>query len=581
MSALLLIVGLLEVAHAAPPVDPDALRRAAEAELERAASLSLPEQDAPYLVTYELLDGSVATASASFGALTSADAGPYRTARVETRVGSYDLDNSNFDVSFGERDGVRMRGLPHEDVEDAIRRELWLATDEAYKGAAEQMSAKRSAREGREAPEGPSLLQIAPLVTDIVPMRQADLGAIEARVRAVTEAMATQPGLEEADAIGRDWTGRRLIVSSEGTRAWLPTGFAVVRLEAVTRGPDGARLRDTRSWVASSADALPDADAMVAETRVMLERLQAQVDAPVEREYLGPVLFEGPAAVELFRQLVLPEVSGTPPAEQPPDPYSPGAETGPPTARIGRRLLPEGWTIVDDPTAANAGPGGYTHDFEGAPATRVELVQDGVVREVLMSRIPRRGAQASTGHGRSLGTDRRIALPAAVTVTPDRARSDKKLRKKALQLARQAGLPYVLVVRRLAPPAMSEDFEIAFSGEGPLAGLTRPLEAYRLYADGREEVVRGLSFVGVDRRVLRDIAMAGDPIEPVGVMDGAPGPGRFSVGSVGGLPASWAAPPVVITELELRGSGGVEPRAVPPPPLTPLSLGVAAPEATP
>jgi len=109
---------------------------------------------------------------------------------------------------------------------------------------------------------------------------------------------------------------------------------------------------------------------------------------------------------------------------------------------------------------------------------------------------------------------------------------------------------------------MSEDFEIAFSGEGPLAGLTRPVEAYRLYPDGRQEPVRGLSFVGVDRRAMRDIAMAGARGPAVGVMDGAPGSQRFSVGSVGGLPSSWSVPPVLVTEIELRGSGGVESRVL-------------------
>jgi hypothetical protein len=78
-----------------------------------------------------------------------------------------------------------------------------------------------------------------------------------------------------------------------------------------------------------------------------------------------------------------------------------------------------------------------------------------------------------------------------------------------------------------------------------------------------------VSFLGVDRRALRDIAMAGPTGAPVGVMDGAPGPQRFSVGTVGGLPASWAVPPVLITEMELRGSGGVEQRALAAPPAAP------------
>jgi predicted Zn-dependent protease len=571
MSPLLLGLSALSLSALAAPLaaDDGALLDAARAELARATELRLPDQPAPYHVVFEVLDGDVVTVGSAAGALTSFDHGPYRTARVEVRVGDETLDNANFDVSFGERDGVRLRGLPQEDVRDALRRELWLATDEAYKGAAEQLSAKLAAQEGREGSKLPALLPVPALTTEVLPRPAVDADAMRARVLALTEAMADHPWLEEADALGRDWQGRRLVLSTEGTEAWLPTGFSVVRVEAVTRAPDGARLRDVRSWVARTADGLPPTEQMVAEVEEMVAWLDALREAPVERDYLGPVLFEQAASVEFFRQLALPELSGTPPAAQPPDPYAPGAETGPPTARPGRRLLPEGWAVVDDPAGDPSSAGFYTHDFEGAPARAVPVVRDGVVRDLLMSRIPREGFEQSTGHGRSLGADRRIALPAAVTVSPDRGRSERKLQRRALALARQAGLPYVLVVRRLAPPAMSEDFEIAFSGEGPLAGLTRPVEAYRLYADGREEPVRGVSFLGVDRRALRDIAMAGPTGAPVGVMDGAPGPQRFSVGTVGGLPASWAVPPVLITEMELRGSGGVEQRALAAPPAAP------------
>ena len=560
---LLLVLGAL----AAPlPADDATLLEAVRAELDRARDLRLPEQPAPYHVVYEILDSDVVTVGSAAGALTSFEHGPYRTARVEVRVGDASFDNANFDVSFGERDGVRVRGLPAEDVRAALQRELWLATDEAYKGAAEQLSAKRAAQQGREASTLPALLPIPVLKTSVLPRSTVDADAMRARVLALTTAMTEAPWLEEADALGRDWQGRRLLVSTEGTEAWLPTGFSVVRVEAVTRAPDGARLRDVRSWVARTADDLPTTEAMVAEVNAMVDWLEALRAAPVERDYLGPVLFEAPAAVELFRQLALPELSGTPPAAQPPDPYAPGAETGPPTARLGRRLLPEGWTVIDDPGGDPSSAGYYTHDFEGAPARAVTVVRDGVVRDLLMSRIPREGFESSTGHGRGLGADRRLALPAAVTVTPNRERSSRALQRRAQALARQAGLPYVLVVRRLAPPAMSEDFEIAFSGEGPLAGLTRPVEAYRLYPDGREEPVRGLSFVGVDRRALRDVSMAGPTGLAVGVMDGAPGSQRFSVGSVGGLPSSWSVPPVLITEVELRGSGGVETRVLEAPP---------------
>jgi len=284
--------------------------------------------------------------------------------------------------------------------------------------------------------------------------------------------------------------------------------------------------------------------------------------AQVEEDYLGPVLFEGPAAVELFSQLLAAEISGTPPTEEEGSTFDVGQA---PTARLGRRLLPVGWSVVDDPTSAT-GLGRYAYDHEGVAPRRVELVKDGVVRDVLMSRIPRKDVAGSTGHARALGGDRRAAMPANVTVTPRRTVSDRQMRRMAQRLAAQTGRDYVLVVRRMLPTALVESLDIGVSGEGPLPGLTPPYEAVRLYADGREEPVRSLRFSGVDRRVLRDIAAAGAGVGPVDVLDGPPGPGRYGIGATGGVPVTWDVPSVLITELELVAGGGGEPRALAIPP---------------
>ena len=563
MSLLLSLLGAALPAFAeAPAADPEALRQAAQTELQRALTLRLPDQPAPYLATFEVIDGQVVTAEARLGSLLSLDHGPYRTLRADVRVGSYQLDNTNFDVSFGEREGVVGRGLPIEDVEVALRRELWLAADQSYKGATEQYSARLSARKGRDGDKHPdSYLSAPPLRTAPLKVGTVDAAAMEARVLALTGALSAWPALEDGHAIGRDWTGVRFIASTDGSEAWLPTGFTALAVTASARTADGALLNNARWWVARDAAHLPSLDEMKAEVVEMATTLDASLKAPVEEDYLGPVLFEGPAATELFRQLLLDQLVGTPPAEAAPDPYNPSSAAPPPTARVGRRLLPDGWSVVDDAAAYPEAAGSYTHDFEGVPVERVELIEDGVVRDLLMSRIPRLDLQRSNGHGRALGTERRGALPAVVRVSPDRARSERALRKRALALARETGRPYVLVIRRLTPLALVEGTEFTWSGGEQLSGLTAPLEAYRLYPDGREELVRGLQFVGVDVRVLRDIAAAGRVGDPIDMMDAGPGPGRYQLGSVGGLPTTWMAPSVVITELELRGSGGREPRA--------------------
>lgn len=570
--SLLLLAAALAAAPAAPPpaapvtatvAAPGALDEALRTELERARTLRLSDAAPPYLVAYDVLDGHVLNAFAEQGALVSRSYDRYRNLRAEVRVGDATFDSSNFQA-FGEPDGVVQRRLPAEDEPIALRREIWLATDRAYKQAVEQLSRKAAARRDDPTPRPPDRAP-APPVVDVVrgpTAPPAEAAKLEALVERMSAALAAYPDVEIAQAIARDWQGTRTVLTTEGTDLRLPTGYTVLRVEGTARMPDGAEVTDARSWVVRGLSDLPPEAELLEEVRGLGEWLTALHGAPIEEDYLGPVLFEAPAAVELFSQLLAAEISGTPPAEEDGGMFDTG---GPPSARLGRRLLPVGWSVVDDPTAER-GLGRYAYDHEGVAPRRVEVVTDGVVRDLLMSRIPRKDLSGSTGHARALGGDRRAAMPANVTVTPKRTVSDAKLRRTALRLAAQTGRDYVLVVRRLLPTALVQSLDVGISGEGPLPGLTPPYEAYRLYADGREEPVRSLRFSGVDRRALRDIVAAGAGLGPVDVLDGPPGPTRYQIGATGGVPVTWDVPSVLVAELELVGAGGGEPRALPVPP---------------
>ncbi len=549
------------LAGGAEGVDP--LRRALHVELDRSlSSLALPDEPPPYWIAYDVVQGRVATTYAESGAVLTDDEVPHRQLRVEVRCGDADFDSGNFDA-LGEPNGVVVGGLPLEDEVLALRREIWLHTDRAYKDAVEQFSRKK-AELGPEALPGPAQAPMSPVRGGAVEPRPLDGERIRSLVTHLSELLAAEPLFEEVVAAGRDWQGTRVTVTSEGTSFERPTGHAVLRIEAVLKTADGSRVRDGRWWVARTAAELPPLSELEHEVRDLGKWLVALAEAPVLEDWLGPVLFEGPAAVEVFRQLVAPEVVGTPPEREGRGPWGPEPVERP-RARIGRRLLPEGWTVVDDPRPEL--PGQLVLDHEGVPSERVELVEDGVVRRLLQSRVPAGDEPASTGHARAGGGDRRQALPTNVAVVPPRSVSSRKLEQKALRLAAQTGQDRVLVIRRLEPPAMTEDFDVHFTGEGPPPGLTPPYEAYLLASDGRREAVRGLGFHGVDRRMLRDIVLAGEVEGPLGVMDADPGPQRYLIGAVGGLPASWSGPAVLVSELELYGSGGGEPRVVPPPPV--------------
>lgn len=560
-----MVIALVVTALAAPPstsgvpAASPALQSALVAELDRVPVLKLPGEVPPYFVAYDVLDGDVRTALAEDGGFVRTTLERFRNLRVEVRVGDYQLDSTNFSA-FGEPDGVVSRRLPVADDEVALRREVWLATDSAYKQAVEQLSRKQAARQANPEPRPADFSPAPALVRE--PGEHPGNALSESQVQsyaAALSAAATMPGIESAQAVVRDWHGWRTLVTTEGTRATVATGNVVIRVEATVRRPDGTRLSDAAWWIEGSANQLPSLEVMVGEVRAFAKGLSAAALAAEPSPYLGPVLFEGIAATELFSQLLAAEFVGTPLAESDDGEWEAG---GPTAARVGRRLLPDGWRVFDDPSSQTGAAGEYGFDHEGVAPRRVDLVVDGVLRDVLMSRIPSLSRTQSSGHGRSLGENRRSAMPGYVRILPKSVVSTSRLRQLALREAAQVGLDRVLVVSRIRPPPMTEQLDITFSGEGPPAGLTAPYAACFLSKDGTCTPARNLKFSGVDRRSLRDVVAAGPGAGPVNMLDGAPGPERFSIGSTGGIPTTWDTPSVLVGEVELEPSGAGEPRVL-------------------
>ena len=139
----LLSISFLATAKA----DEDALMQAMRAELARAVEqLRMEELEAPYFVAYTVWDIERKGTQASFGALLPSSESRTRFLSAEVRVGEPSFDNTNFlSMSLLTRDSRRTARLPLEDNVVELRRQIWLATDAAYKNALEGLAAKRAA----------------------------------------------------------------------------------------------------------------------------------------------------------------------------------------------------------------------------------------------------------------------------------------------------------------------------------------------------------------------------------------------------------------------------------------------------
>jgi hypothetical protein len=537
------------------------LSAAMEQEMNRAAAaLQLDEQGPPWRISLDLADMVVVDVRAEFGGLVEESLHPpetpWRFLRTEVRQGDKSYDSGD----FMEGRGAGFKRLPTELGPKQLARQVWLQIDEAYKGAVSALTQKRVALDPEDADrpalapaELPHALEWPKLELDPDWVRQTTL--------ALSAVLAEFPELEEAKSRGAQSQIRVLSLSTEGLRLNRLYPELVFRVQAKLRAKDGSLLQNGRSWVVRHRDELPPLESMLNEVREMAQWLAATAEAPVLEDYIGPVLFEQAASVEFFRQLLLPEILGSPPQVDGSSQASGLPTQGPRQARIGRRLLPSGWSIVDD--ASQPGPGHYSWDFEGIAPERVLVVEDGVLRQPLMSRVPQSFDSKSTGHGRGLGGNRRLAMPGIVTVSPAKALSRGRLEKKAIRAARTLHRDAVLVVRRLESLAMSSQMGVYFRGDEAPPGLTAPTEAYLLYRDGRREPVRSARFLGVDRRAMRDVMAAGQVGAIVGRMDRHPSQMRFSRDWVSGLQSGWATPAILVSELELVSRPGGPQRVLP------------------
>ena len=120
-------------------VDSDPILKAMREELDRSKlHLKMDNVAAPYYIEYRLSDVHQYDAEAVFGALRQDQHVHARTVRVVVRVGDYKQDSY-----YGPGVGV-VDFAPLDNDAVALRRELWLSTDRAYKIASEALASKKA-----------------------------------------------------------------------------------------------------------------------------------------------------------------------------------------------------------------------------------------------------------------------------------------------------------------------------------------------------------------------------------------------------------------------------------------------------
>jgi predicted Zn-dependent protease len=495
----------------------DPLLRAMREELARSkAQLKMENVPPPYYIEYRLTDLDYYEAEAAFGALRQSQRSRARSVRVVVRVGDYKQD-SYYGPGMGT---VNLAPLDNDPI--ALRRQLWLATDEAYKQASEALASKKAVLSRFTADQPFEDFAHEPALESIGPLAKLEFDPKpwNEMLQKSTALFSADPKIQSLTANVRFRAQNQYFVNSEGTVTRQGHTVYMAVMSGTTQASDGMRIDRSPYYSAGTLRELPSPEKFQAETAAMLATLKQMREAPeVEEEYRGPVLFSSDAASDIFAGMIGGNVVG-----RRPKPGESARTEGDFASSYKSRVLPTFLTVIDDPTLKTFNGktliGSYEIDDEGVRSTTVPVIQNGELVNYLLGREPIRDFPASNGHGRSGPGQPPAPSVGVLVVQSKQALSPEEMKKKLIEICRQEGKPYGYFVDTL-------------SGYNPRL-------LYRVYEkDGHQELVRGAVFNELDTRTLRNdlVAVGNDPLVS----------NRENM-----VPTSVIAPSILFDELEVK-----------------------------
>lgn len=562
----------------------EVLLRAARDEMARMSQLAIVGgKDAPYFVSYTISDADSLRVSSMLGATVNVARNQFRAPSAEVRVGSYDYDNTGHAAGGGFGGTNFSDGWPLDANYQGLRNSFWLATDYLFKASLDSIARKRASQNNAASDPNPlpNFSRVEPVVSiPKISFEKIDEPGVTARANRLSAIFKKYPEVLTSQTEIQAMTGTTTQITSEGTMIRYEDGIGWILGKAEAQAPDGMIVHDAATLQSLTIRTMPsEADAQKAFTEVA-ENVRALAKAPTAEAYTGPVLFEPRAAAQLLTQLLGDNLRiNRRPLTAPGQ--AANVQTSEFESRLNVRVMPEFFDVTDDSTQKtyNGKPlvGFYEYDLEGVKPKPVSIVEKGVLKSVLTTRTPVRNFLTSNGHARLPGNyGAHTAAIGNLFVKANESKPLADLKAQMIQMVTQSNKPYGMIVRKLDYPYSGAASELQAvvqanaQGGGAARPLSPPLMVYRVYPDGREELVRGLRFHGVSARSLRDIVAASQETAVFEYVNTATL--MALLGSGGYLaPTSVVAPGLLFDEIEMEVPREQLPKApaVPPPPIQP------------
>lgn len=488
------------------------IHQAMEQEISRnLKNLHLEGMKDPFYIGLNAVDIHIFSLHSSLGATIRLNESPNRLiCNNMILVGDYNSNNLNYADPKASSYYMRTMGmLPLDNSSTELQRKLWLNFDRAYKLSAEIYESKQSALKSKTQDEEiaglPDFTASEKVLVEIPDMPlQFDQQKLTQYANQVSAAFKPYKSLSVSWVRICGYKTNIYYANSEGTKASYPASILRMVIHAETQAANGEIFELYKVYHILAESDLPSADQSIKDAKAIAETLMAIKEAPVfDDVYNGPVLFEGQAASEAIRKtmfyaknenlsLVRKQVTGNSggnPASQ----NQLSAEN-----RIDKKVAPEGFSVSTKPQLKSYHGiplvGSYPIDMDGIVPQETSLIENGILKNLLSGRIPTSKIKQPNGHVRMpFSTLNPIIVPGVVEVDYNDAVSMEDLKKKLIEMAKEEGLDYALIVREMT------------------SNMSELRQVYKVDVNtGVETLVRSAAFKGLTLNDLRKITGAGN-----------------------------------------------------------------------
>ena len=430
-------------------LEEDLILQAMQDEMKRTQTIQFASMPRPYFIDYRIARVKQIHIRSTLGGTTLFSANPIHT------LGSVNLLLGDSCMTSEVKNGQSVQlHLTDELNYQQLRTELWKASDAMYKYAAGSMASKRNylAQHPRNSAESNVPEQFTSAATrHLAPSilkHTTNEKAWKKLADQLSHVFTNYPSLYDTQVTIECVAGDAYRITSEGLCLRLPIGFTVIEASAKTKCTDGSEITDRWQSILDVNTPLPNYTELCDKIRKFAEKLQAGADSETVNEYYsGPVLYEGEAVVSTFaNHIVKPILIATRSLEE---------GSGKNSLMLGKRILDNTLQIqqITDVTqhAGTVLIGSYERDADGRIPLSIDLVKDGILRNLLCGRHAAMGCTQSTGNERFMDrVDQGLYTHAAIgtlKISSTKGNKQTALRKLLAKEAKKAGLDYAFIIR--------------------------------------------------------------------------------------------------------------------------------------